>query len=171
MTRFILKLLIVVCLSSCTNYLGEDEVKFMPYKSGDLLIFENLSDNSIDTIKITTVDRYVPDGPQIYFNETISARNQNNDHVVLISAGYGKNSDPYLKIRGIRGRYYLKDIDDIEKISLKTKTRRYDDVIILHNEDSSRLINQVYWSRSSGIVQYLEKNHISWQLVEVRSQK
>lgn len=136
----------------------------MPYKKGDVLIFENKSLNLIDTITISDLKKFIPDGPQLYFNETIKAETGNN-FLVSINAGYGKNSDSYLKIENLNGKFYLEDFEKLEKQKLENGNKTINDVIILKTETKGiSRINKVYWSISEGIIKYETKKGTIWEL-------
>lgn len=158
--------------TSCTHYLSEEESDYMPYKAGDLLIFQSLSDGSIDTISISHVDRFVPDGEQIYFNELIVAYHKNNNTFIQISAGYGKNNEAYLEIRGFEGdKQYLKDIDQKSILSLTTPFSKFEDVVILEGrkgEYKTPKTIRIYWSRSSGIIKYENSDGEVLELIDLQ---
>ena len=161
--------IVVLLFASCTDYLSEREANFIPYKPGDILVFENSNNKSTDTIYISKLDRYVPDGPQINFNEHIDAKDRNKDYIVSLSAGYGKHSNSYIKIRGLEGKHYLKDIEKKTETSLITRTMRFNDVVILEKKEKRGNIIRVYWSKSKGIVQFVEKDQAVWQLISLSS--
>ena len=136
----------------------------MPYKKGDILIFESESLNSIDTITISNLKKFIPDGPQLYFNEIIKAETGNN-YLVSINAGYGKNSDSYLKIENLIGKFYLEDFEQLEKQKLEYGKKTISDVIILKTEEKEiSRIQKVYWSISKGIIKYETKKGNIWKL-------
>ncbi len=172
MKKGISTLIILLIFISCTEYISDKELKYMPYESGQFLIFENRKDKSIDTIYISNIKRFVPDGPQIHFNEAIKAYNRKNDWIISLSAGYGKYSDSYIKIRGLSGKHYLKELDTKKETSLKTRTMNFDDVILLEKKEGGiGNIIKVFWSKSKGIVEFVEKDETIWQLIELNKLK
>ena len=136
----------------------------MPYKNGDVLVFENKKLNSRDSIKILRIHRYIPDGPQLHFNEGISAETKNG-RFVSVHAGYGKYSDSYLKIDNISQKFYIKDLENRKTNSLTIGNKKVNDLIILEFEKTkiSRL-KKMFWSRSRGIVRYETEKGIIWEL-------
>ncbi|MCB0486603.1 MAG: hypothetical protein KDC47_10445, partial [Flavobacteriaceae bacterium] len=114
----------------------------MPYKSGDKLVFINTLNEEVDTIFINEIDRYIPDGPMIYFNETISAVNEHGRQIVRVSAGYGKYSEPYLSIKGLDGRHPLKEIDEKPVIEFETLNFTFDDVVIIEAKNKQSVTNK-----------------------------
>ena len=136
----------------------------MPYKKGEILIFENKELNSLDSIKILKVHKYIPDGPQMHFNEIIEAETKNG-RFVSVHAGYGKNSESYVKIDNISQKFYIKNLENLKIGSLILGTKRLNDVIILENtKDGISKNKKIFWSKSKGIVRYeTEKGNI-WEL-------
>ena len=118
----VLLLIILFSICSCKEYLTEKELKYMPYRKWDILIFENKILNLIDTITISDLKKFIPDGPQLYFNETIKAETGKN-YSVSINAGYGKNSHSYLKIENLNGKFYLENLSNWKNKSLKVEKK------------------------------------------------
>jgi len=159
--------MVLLKILSCKRKLSKDELIFMPYKTGQILIFENQSNKKIDTILISSVEKYMPEGTQVYFNEAINAKNKNKAYLVSLFAGYGKYSDPYIKIHGLNGKYYLKEIKSKKEINFKTEKINFDDVIILNKKGSGNgNISKVFWSKSKGIVQYILEDKTIWTLIQ-----
>ena len=159
--------------TSChkTRHLSDYEVALMPYKSGDKLVFVNTLTKEVDTIFINEIDIYIPDGPMIYFNETIAAVDNNDRQIVRISAGYGKYSEPFLSIRGLDGRHSLKEIDEKPIIEFKTQNLTFDDVVIIEAINKQSVTNKlikVHWSKSKGIVQYEQAENETWQILNLK---
>ncbi|WP_321308114.1 hypothetical protein [Marinifilum fragile] len=172
MKEIILYLFVAMLSVSCTDNISRKESKYMPYDSGDVLVFENPKNTLLDTIFISKIDRYVSDGPKIYFNESIKAYDKKGDYIIHLSAGYLKYPDSYLKIRGLSGRHCIKDLNKKTEISLSTRTMSFDDVILIEKESGGNSeIIKIYWSKSKGIVQFEKDNHTIWQLISLSSYK
>ncbi|MFC4267306.1 hypothetical protein [Polaribacter marinivivus] len=164
MKKTISLFIILLTLSSCKEYLSEKDLKYMPYKNGERLIFENENLNLIDTIIISNLEKFIPDGPQLHFNETIIAKT-GESYLVRINAGYGKNSDSYLEIEGLIGKFYLEDFEKLKKHKLEYEGKTIYDVIILKTEkEGNSRIKKVYWSISEGIIKYETKKGNIWKI-------
>ena len=88
-----------------------------------------------------------------------------SNFLVSINAGYGKNSDSYLKIENLNGKFYLEDFEKLEKQKLENGNKTINDVIILKTETKGiSRINKVYWSISEGIIKYETKKGTIWEL-------
>ncbi|WP_133067241.1 hypothetical protein [Flagellimonas pacifica] len=171
-------LILIICIlffyTSCTKTreLNDYEVNFMPYKSGEELVFVNTSNEKVDTIFIKKIERYIPDGPMVYFNETIAAIDKNDRQIVRVSAGYGKYSESYLSIKGLDGRHSLKEISEKPVIEFETQNLSFDDVVIIEaknkQSDTNKVI-KVHWSKSKGIVQYVDVENGTWQILNQQS--
>lgn len=162
-------LIILLFNLSCKRHINEDDIKYMPYKSGDNLIFENQKNKSVDTIFISNIEKFVPDGPQIYFNETIKANNINGEYIVSLSSGYGKHSESYIRISGLSGMHYLKELNSKTEIKLKINTIKFDDVIIIEKKGLMGKIEKVFWSKSKGIVKYVMKDGTTYKLIKFKN--
>jgi len=143
----------------------------MPYKPGDSIVFKSLADGSTDTISISHVERFVPDGEQIYFNELIVAYSEDRRPLILLSAGYGKNSEAYLEIRGFEGdKQFLEDIDSQPAIPLATPYGTFNDVVIFEGRKGNYNIPKpikIWWSRSTGIIQFEQSDDEVLQLLAI----
>ena len=164
MKRISIIFILFLFFISCNNYLDEKEVKFIPYKKGQILIFENENKNVIDTITISSIDKFIPDGPQINFNEILRINDKNGNYIVYLSAGYGKNSDTYLKINGLNGKHYLKDLELLQSSKINLNGIIFNDVIIIKRKSDIGNIDKVYWSKKNGIVMYITKDKTTWKL-------
>lgn len=171
MLRVYFLLTLTFIITSCTDYLSEQEASYMPYEPGETLIFKNPKDSLIDTIFIADVRRFVPDGEQIYFNEQITAYNKNDRQFITLASGYFKEAEPYIKIRGFDGgRQLLKDIDNKPTISISTPYSTFNDVVVLEataEQIRTSGTSKVYWSRSTGIVQFVNGDNSVWQLLAI----
>jgi hypothetical protein len=164
MKKIILGILTLIVFTSCKEYLSKTDLKYMPYKTGDVLVFENKKLNSTDSIKILRLHRYMPDGPQLHFNEGIQAE-VSNGKFISVHAGYGKQSESYLKIDNISEKYYIKNLENTMTTSLKIGNKKLDDVIVLENERGIiSKIKKVFWSKSKGIVRYETEKGMIWEL-------
>ena len=145
----------------------------MPYKTGDLMVFISSKDQTLDTISISNVKRVVPDGPQIHFNELITAYRSNQRPFILLSAGYGKHSEAYLDIRGFKGgKQYLKDIENQPTNLLTTPYRTFNDVIVFEapaDDFNSTKTIRIYWSKSTGIIKFEQSDGEAFDLVTFES--
>ena len=164
MKKILLGILTLLLITSCNEYLSEKDVKYMPYKKGEILIFENKELNSLDSIKILRVHRFIPDGPQMYFNEIIEAEIKSG-RFVSVHAGYGKHSESYLKIDNISEKFYIKNLENLKISNLIIGTKKLNDVIILENaEGGISKIKKIFWSKSRGIVKYETEKGKIWEL-------
>jgi len=164
MKKIILGIFILTVFSSCKEYLSKTDLKYMPYKTGDVLVFKNKNFNLTDSIKILKVRKYMPDGPQLHFNEVIQAE-VSNGRFISVHSGYVENSESYLKIDNISEKYYIKNLENTMTTSLKIENNIIDDVIVLDNEKGIiSKIKKVFWSKSKGIVKYETEKGKIWEL-------
>ena len=144
----------------------------MPYEPGQELIFTNQKDSLTETIFVSNIRKYVPDGEQIYFYEHITAYNRKGREFVSIASGYLKYSEPYIRIRGFDGgKQLLKDFDSKPRTSLVTPLATFDDVVIFEasrKDKKANGTNKIYWSESTGIVQFENGDSSVWQLLAIQ---
>jgi hypothetical protein len=164
MKKIILGILTLLFITSCKEYLSKKDLKYMPYENGDVLVFKNKKTNSINSIKVIRIHRYIPDGPQLHFNEVIRAEIEYG-RFVSVHAGYGKHSDSYLNVFNVSRKFYIKNLKNQKMATLKIGTKELEDIIILesHKEIISK-VKKIFWSMSKGIVKYETKSGMIWEL-------
>jgi len=192
--KFTQYLIIILLLTSCGKSikLSEDDLKWIPYKGNETLIF-NSSTGDADTIFLTGTDqRFNPSDPLDVFPTKL-------EHFTIL-AKYSDPNPPSGKQRYLEGefldlfaskdklsylslnhmgkdaRFYggefmdLMDLSIVKLTSLTTQLKTYNDIILLtpkSNEysDRSNFIVTEYWSKSEGLIRYDKKDGEYWELV------
>lgn len=191
--RLVIVILALTILSSCgkTIRLTDKDFKWIPYKGNEILVF-NSNTGDTDTIFLlgTSLEK-VPSDPLDGFptkleHFTIAARSSDpsppsvhqrylENEFLQLSASEEVSSYLTLHLVGKDAWFYggefmkLKDLDTINPISLTTKLRAYNDIILLYPEsneyaDRSSFIKKVYWSKSEGLIRYDKQDSVYWEL-------
>lgn len=155
-------------LFSCTKYLSEKEENYMPYQTGDQLVFMNPKTNDKDSVSITRVRKFVPDGEKLVFNELMIAYEtygKNDTPFILLESG----NKPKLQLRRFHSEKYLSDISKESKLEVITPLAKYNDVVVFDGKhflrDETKTF-KIYWSISTGIIEYRDSNNNTWQLID-----
>lgn len=193
--KIILTFLISIFLISCgkTIRLTDKDFRWIPYKGNETLVF-NSNVGDADTIFLLGTDRQTsPSDPLDAFptnldHFTIASRHSdpsppsgNHRYLesIFLEVSASKEKSPYLTLHhaGKDAWFYgggfmeLKDLDTIKFISLLTKQKPYNDIILLNPEsneysDRSNFITKVYWSKSEGLIRYDKKDSVYWELTK-----
>ncbi|HRH51582.1 MAG TPA: hypothetical protein PLP23_22730 [Panacibacter sp.] len=190
---------LVAAIFSCHRvyHIPDKDKKWLPYKGNETLVFADVG-NNFDTVALMgfeTSQVYIDSRPispgeaeQIRLislyndSDTINDRYRKaRSSLVFQSAGTQNNSFIGINFYAKNARFsptksYTPDyFDTATTITIATRLKKYDDVIILLPdvvEDSNfkynqkaNFISKLYWSKSDGIVRY-DKNSNSWELVE-----
>lgn len=187
---------IMICLfTSCgkTIRLTTDEIKRIPYQGNEVLVFHS-NQGEVDTIFLLGGSKSKsPTDPLAIFPTEVESYNIGSTHsdpsppsgnhryldggFLNLSASENRESYFTLYLRGkdawfYGGRaLYLKQIDSMPVVSLKTPNRTYIDIIHIYPdtqeyEHRSNFITKVYWSKSEGVIRYDKKDNIYWELVK-----
>jgi len=192
--KFFVAFLFLLFITGCDKkiLLTDKALKWIPYKGNETLIF-NSNTRDTDTIFLLGANRQlVPSDPLDVFptnldHFSISARhsdpcppsgNQRYLEGSFLELTVGEDKQPYIGIDLTAkdswfygGRFlFLKNLDTIKPISLKTSTKVYKDIIILTPEsteyfDRSNYVTKVYWSKSEGLIRFDKKDSVYWELV------
>jgi hypothetical protein len=192
-TRFTISLFIFIVLTSCGKNikLTAKDLRWIPYKGNETLVFGSNTGDT-DTIFLLGTNRQtVPSDPLDVFptnleHFTIASRQSDpsppsGNHRYLenefLELSASEDKSPYLTLHHAGkdawfyggGFMYLKDLDTIKFISLATKLKTYNDIILLNPEsneysDRSNFITKVYWSKSEGLIRYDKQDSVYWEL-------
>lgn len=193
--KFIVAFLTISLLTSCgkTIRLADKDFRWIPYKGTETLVF-NSNAGDADTIFLLGTDRQtVPSDPLDAFptnleHFTIASRHSDpsppsGNHRYLenefLTLSASESKSPYLTLHHAAkdawfyggGFMELKDLDTIKFISLTTKRKTYNDIVLLNPEsseyaDRSNFIVKVYWSKSEGLIRYDKQDSIYWELTK-----
>ena len=191
----IISILVLIVLTSCgkTIRLAEKDFRWIPYKGNETLVFGSNTGDTDTIFFIGTSRQTAPSDPLDIFptnleHFTIAARHSDpsppsGNHrylesvfLELSASGY---QSPYLTLHhtGKDAWFYgggfmeLKDLDTIKLISLATKLKTYNDIILLSPEsneysDRSNFITKIYWSKSEGLIRYDKQDSVYWELTK-----
>jgi hypothetical protein len=194
-TKFILTFLTFIFLTSCskTIRLTDKDFRWIPYKGNETLVF-NSNTGDADTIFLLGTDRQTSPSdpldvsPTNLEHFTIGSRHSdpsppsgNHRYLesIFLEVSASEEKSPYLTLdhTGKDAWFYgggfmnLKDLDTIKFVSLSTKLKTYNDIILLSPEsneysDRSNFITKVYWSKSEGLIRYDKKDSVYWELTK-----
>ena len=191
MKNLFLILPIVLFLGNCRSDLTDQEIKWNPYKEGEILVFES-SDNERDSIiisEITSSDSNEHELLEVkckYF-ENSSGHPDNPDTVqsFLMALTAWKDNNSVLTINlnrkfALFAPYTAKRLtwlDSLELTSVESKNGTFNDVLILEPDTTSPdypsyatdslFVNKLYWSKSCGLIRFdLSNKKTSWSLVK-----
>jgi len=193
--RFIISILTLIVVTSCgkTVRLADKDFRWIPYKGNETLVFSSNA-GDIDTIFLLGANKGTsPSDPLDIFPtnlEHFSISSKHSDpsppsgnHRYLegtfLQLSAAEDRLPYLTMHHTAkdswfygGQFMdLKDLDTIKHISLTTKLKTYNDIIILTPEsdeysDRSNFLTKVYWSKSEGLIRYNKKDSFYWELTK-----
>ena len=191
--KLFIALLFLLLIAGCVKkiLLTDKALKWIPYKGNETLVF-NSNTGETDTIFLTGANRQlVPNDPLAVFPKnldhfSISARhsdpsppNENQRYLEgeFLELTVGEDKQPYIGINlsakdswFYGGRFlYIKNLDTMKQITLKTSTKVFNDIIILTPESTeyfgrSNFLTKVYWSKSEGLVRFDKKDSVYWEL-------
>jgi hypothetical protein len=185
--------LTILILISCnpTYKLSDYDLSWMPYKGNETLVFSSNS-GLVDTIfligsmrHIYSRDRLLDPFPPKFERLAVSCKHTDPNYdrylegiFVELSASSAKDSaNLTIDLTAKNSWFYggrllkLKYLDSFKKMTLKTKTKTYSDIIILKPEsdeysDRSNFVKQVYWSKSEGVIRFDKKDSVYWELIK-----
>lgn len=192
MYKCMLVYITIIGLMGCrvTYELNKDDLKWNPYKGGEVLVFQSSQGDS-DTIFVKEVrTTSVPNDPLAIFQKYHDVLNVNvkhsdpksinehrylencffeltatNDHNTIFGFSLAaKNSWFYTD------SFFKKDLEMLSIGELITKNNIYKDVIKLEPKsnryyDRDEFIVAVYWSKNTGYVRFDLKNGVYWELM------
>lgn len=186
-------LLILTLLTSCgkTIRLADKDFRWIPYKGNETLVFSTNTGDTDTLFLLGTERQTVPSDPLDVFpteleHFTIAARHSdpappsgNHRYLesIFLELSASEYKSPYLTLHhtGKDAWFYggqfmeLKELDTIKLVSLVTKLKTYQDIVLLYPEsdeyaDRSDFITKVYWSKSEGLIRYDKKDSVYWEL-------
>lgn len=188
-------LLASITLSCSRTYnLTPNDYAWMPYKGNETLIFNsNIGDTdtifflkkdtffvysdplAVNGIKYEEVaifcqhsDPSPPDGKHRYLESYFMHINKSKDKKARLEIELSAKDAWFYRIGGPR----IDSLESIRPMVLKTKTKVYDDVFIIEDEDwmnfkqRSDYVTKAYWSKSEGLVRYDKQNNVFWELTK-----
>lgn len=191
--KSIIAILIFFLLISCgrTIKLADKDFRWIPYKGNEILVF-NSNTGDTDTIFLLGTSRQAsPSDPLAVFptnleHFTITSRRSDpsppdGNHRYLesnfVEIFKGKEGESFLSIDLTAkdawfygGKFLaLRDLDIIKPVTFRTKSKQYNDIIILAPEsneysDRSNFLTKVYWSKSEGLIRFDKKDSVYWEL-------
>jgi hypothetical protein len=192
-TRFTISIFILIVLTSCgkTIRLTAKDFRWVPYKGNETLVFGSNTGDTDTIFFLGTSRQKVPSDPLDFFptnleHFTVAARlsdpsppSGNHRYLESVFLELSASESPYLTLHHAGkdawfyggGFMYLKDLDTIKFISLATKLKTYNDIILLNPEsneysDRSNFITKVYWSKSEGLIRYDKQDSVYWELAK-----
>lgn len=185
----------IVNMTSCgkTIKLAEKDLHWIPYKGNETLVFNSNAGES-DTIFLTGSGRSTyasdpldffptklesfginskrsdpspPDGQQRYLESGFVEISTSEDNTTYMTIDLTAKDAWFYG-----GRFMLlKDLDTVSFISLPTKLKTYEDILVWEPEsneyfDRSNFITKVYWSKSEGLVRFDKKDSVYWELAK-----
>lgn len=186
--RFLI-LLIIFIFSSCKTNLKQEEIKWNPYKKGEILVFtSNMGEN--DTIFILDVTnelhptRHGTELPVFTYNQNIEILVKHTDpnyDRYLISNFFeleARTKDSPTTIRFLLaaknswlygGSYKLEKLKEKEQVKLKVPFGEFNDVLIIEDTEEeyahrTNYVKKIYWSRSEGYVKWEKLDGTTWEL-------
>jgi hypothetical protein len=180
-------------LTSCgkTIRLADKDFRWIPYKGNETLVFSTNTDETDTLFLLRTERQTVPSDPLDVFpteleHFTIAARHSdpappsgNHRYLesIFLELSASEYKSPYLTLQhtGKDAWFYggqfmeLKELDKIKLVSLVTKLKTYQDIVLLYPDsdeyaDRSDFITKVYWSKSEGLIRYDKKDSVYWEL-------
>jgi hypothetical protein len=185
----------LIFLFSCskTIKLSAKELKWVPYKGNETLVFIS-NTGEADTIFLLGANRSAsPTDPLAVFpthieSYSILARHSDPSppdgshrylENIFLTLYASTNKSPYLsfyfsaKDAWFYGGDYFKlnDLENMKPTDLETKAGRYKDVLILSPNSNeyfqrSNFITRIYWSKSNGLIRFDKKGTMYWELVK-----
>ena len=186
--------LLFVLFGCAKNYkLSKTDIKWNPYKGGELLIFHN-NKGGTDTIFVIGIEKgKSEDDPLAFFPNQIEVlsivakhkrpipTNSNEwmeDSFLELSAGKDNTTLIEFKLLAKNAwfysdSYYVNELDKLPETSLILKNNIYNDVIIIEPQESIKkkyykerdeFVTKIYWSKSKGYIRYDLKDDVYWEL-------
>lgn len=182
---------IAILISSCQTDLTQQELEWVTYKKGEVLVLES-SNHELDTIYISDITSSYVNNCEILevkcqYLEGNIAHPENSDTVqsFLMAVTAGKENNSVLTINLNRkfaqfapfNAKRLTWLDSIHLTTIETNNRKFNDVLILEPDNSnpnylnyvkdSLFVNKLYWSKSYGLIQFdLANNKKVWKLTK-----
>ena len=186
-------------LTSCikTYRLSEKDLKWMPYKGNETLVFSS-NTGSTDTIfllkKYTDIgdvdiyslwsdkteqisifckhtDPWPPDGRHRYLKNYFMALTKSKDGNARLGIKFSAEDANFYKLYGTR----IDSLDKLKPTTLQTKYKLYNDIYIIEGEDwlnfkqRSDYVTKAYWSKSEGLIRYDKQDSVYWELTKIYS--
>lgn len=182
---------LIFLLGSCRTDLTEQEIKWIPYKKGEILVFKS-SNQELDSFKITGIT-----SSYLYDNEILEVKCQYleksldtygnldtvNSFLIALTAEKDNQSVFTLNLNRKFARFTpfvakrLSLLDSMQVTSIEVNNRIFNDVLIFEPDNSnpeylnyaedSIFVNKVYWSKSYGLIKFdLSNNKTSWHLTK-----
>lgn len=172
MKKLIGLFLALFMLFSCKTYkMSENDLKWQPYKKGDVLIFES-NKGEIDTVVIKSIETYInPDDPLAVFPNKLQSLFVISERSILeMSAG---EKGTYINFTMHLGNNKLKYPNTLRSITemdeaKKDKNNRY---VIEANEYYDNMkdrpfdLRYIYWSKEYGYLGLEFKDNYVWTLM------
>ena len=157
-------------LFSCRTYkISQNDLKWQPYKDGDVLVFES-NKGELDTITIRSIEKYTnPDDPLAVFpNKLQSLFVIAQKSVIEMRANKGGTSIHFTIRLGINHLKYPSTVVDVKELeNVKMKEGRY---IIEAKEYYDNMkdvpfdLRYIYWSKEYGYLGLEFKDNYIWSL-------
>ena len=166
----IIILFLPMLILSCKKYkLSDDDLKWQPYKKGDLLIFQS-NKGEIDTIQVTEIEIYNnPDDPLAIFPNIIQSLFVNGKKNILeLQAGKNGSFIQFTLKLGDNNLKYPGVVKNIKEVFPKTSSEN--EFIIEAKEyydnmkDVSFDLRYIYWSKDYGYLGLEFKDNYIWKL-------
>lgn len=171
MKKLIIIFPVLFMLFSCRTYkISQNDLKWQPYKDGDVLVFES-NKGELDTITIRSIEKYTnPDDPLAVFpNKLQSLFVIGEKNILKISAG---KKGTYVNFEICLGKNNLvypctiRSINELQNLKINEK----DYIVIEAKEDCENLKNRsfdlryIYWSKEYGYLGLEFKDNYIWSL-------
>jgi hypothetical protein len=182
-------LLCMLPACSSTYRLSPDDIKWNPYKGGEVLVFQSNNGNT-DTLFVKEVETAkTPTDNLALFPNHREILNVVVTHTRPIPFNTEERmEDSFFELYGTKDKntlinfqfkarnawfysesYYKKDLEKSAALQLTTKNAVYFDVIKLEPAskeyaDRNEFVTALYWSRSKGYVRFDLKNNVYWEL-------
>jgi hypothetical protein len=192
--QFIFFLFSASSLMSCgkTNWLSEEDYKWMPYIGNETLVFKS-NKNEADTIFFLRKDTLwgYPDPvlstgkyeeAAIFSKHADSYTSKENyryleNYFLKIKKTNSRRAEIVIDLSAMDAKFYRLSpikIDSLNKekpSTLQTQYGHYDDVYVINAEDylgtfhqRSNFITKLYWSKSQGLIRYDKMGDVYWEL-------
>ena len=189
MTRFFYLSILFAFLTSCGYQLNDQAKQWIPYKAGDVLVFQSNNDK-VDTIFITDVEQYFEGKNEIFKvncnfidHDLYSQKRVDTIYSWLMAITAWENGKAVLSInlntRNARFAPFnakpITKLDSLPRSSIDISNNNHKDVLTIEPDtnsltDSAYLhdslyVSKILWSKSGGLTRYELKNRkIIWTL-------
>ena len=182
-------LFILLLLDSCKTELTQNEIEWIPYQKGEMLVFEssNFERDSFYISDITSSKLYKREIRTVecqYFQKAkdnsekldtiktfLMALTANKESNTVMSLNVGRKFALFAPFMAKR----LTQLDSMQRTSIEINNRTYSDIIILEPDNAhpeylkyandSLFVSKLYWSKSYGLMQFeLSNTNTIWKL-------